>query len=123
MSYSLALLIMAVVAGVLGFGVVPFAAAEIARICFYTFVILFLVSLILDLFLAWLDRWIRAADGLSASPLRSASCQRELSRIFGELRQDAPSVGDFIVIPDPDGYAVSVKPTQVSVLKRTSGLG
>jgi uncharacterized membrane protein YtjA (UPF0391 family) len=40
----------ALVAGVLGFGVVAFAAAEIARICFFIFIVLFLFSLIAHLF-------------------------------------------------------------------------
>jgi uncharacterized membrane protein YtjA (UPF0391 family) len=41
--YSLVFLIMAMLAGVLGFGVV---AAEVARICFFVFIVLFLFSLI-----------------------------------------------------------------------------
>jgi uncharacterized membrane protein YtjA (UPF0391 family) len=44
--YSLVFLIIAMLAGVLGFGVVAFAAAEVARICFFIFIVLFLVSLI-----------------------------------------------------------------------------
>jgi uncharacterized membrane protein YtjA (UPF0391 family) len=48
--YALVFLIIALVAGALGFGVVAFAAAEIARICFFIFIVLFLVSLIAHLF-------------------------------------------------------------------------
>jgi uncharacterized membrane protein YtjA (UPF0391 family) len=44
--YSLVFLVIALIAGVLGFGVVAFGAAEIARICFFVFVVLFFVSLI-----------------------------------------------------------------------------
>ena len=44
--YSLVFLMIAIIAGILGFGVVAFAAAEIARICFFVFIVLFLVSLI-----------------------------------------------------------------------------
>jgi len=38
------------IAGVLGFGVVAFAAAEVARVFFFVFVVLFLVSLVSHLF-------------------------------------------------------------------------
>ena len=48
--YALVFLVIALVAGLLGFGVVAFAAAEIARICFFIFIFLFLVSLIAHLF-------------------------------------------------------------------------
>jgi len=48
--YSLVFLIIALVAGLLGFGVVAFAAAEVARICFFIFIVLFLVSLIAHVF-------------------------------------------------------------------------
>jgi len=44
--YALVFLVIALVAGLLGFGIVAFAAAEIARICFFIFIVLFLVSLI-----------------------------------------------------------------------------
>jgi len=44
--YALVFLVVALIAGLLGFGVVAFAAAEIARICFFIFLVLFLVSLI-----------------------------------------------------------------------------
>ena len=48
--YALMFLLVALIAGVLGFGVVAFAAAEIARICFFIFIVLFLVSLVAHLF-------------------------------------------------------------------------
>jgi uncharacterized membrane protein YtjA (UPF0391 family) len=48
--YALVFLVIALVAGLLGFGVVAFAAAEIARICFFIFIVLFLFSLIAHLF-------------------------------------------------------------------------
>ena len=48
--YSLVFLVVALIAGLLGFGVVAFAAAEIARICFFIFVALFLATLISHLF-------------------------------------------------------------------------
>jgi uncharacterized membrane protein YtjA (UPF0391 family) len=44
--YALVFLVVALVAGLLGFGVVAFAAAEIARICFFVFLVLFIVSLL-----------------------------------------------------------------------------
>ena len=47
--YTLVFLLIALIAGVLGFGVVAFAAAEIARIFFYIFLVLFLVGLITHL--------------------------------------------------------------------------
>jgi uncharacterized membrane protein YtjA (UPF0391 family) len=48
--YALMFLLVALIAGVLGFGVVAFAAAEVARIFFFVFVVLFLVSLVSHLF-------------------------------------------------------------------------
>jgi uncharacterized membrane protein YtjA (UPF0391 family) len=48
--YALMFLLIALIAGVLGFGVVAFAAAEVARIFFFIFVVLFLVSLLSHLF-------------------------------------------------------------------------
>ena len=48
--YALVFLVIALIAGVLGFGVVAFAAAEIARICFFIFIVLFLVSLLTHFF-------------------------------------------------------------------------
>jgi uncharacterized membrane protein YtjA (UPF0391 family) len=50
LGYSLVFLVIALLAGILGFGVVAFAAAEIARICFFVFIVLFLVSLLAPLF-------------------------------------------------------------------------
>jgi uncharacterized membrane protein YtjA (UPF0391 family) len=44
--YALVFLLIALAAGLLGFGVVAFAAAEIARICVFIFLVLFAVSLI-----------------------------------------------------------------------------
>ena len=44
--YALMFLLVALIAGALGFGVVAFAAAEIARIVFFVFIVLFLVGLI-----------------------------------------------------------------------------
>lgn len=48
--YALMFLLLALIAGALGFGVVAFAAAEIARIVFFVFIVLFLVGLISHLF-------------------------------------------------------------------------
>ncbi len=48
--YALMFLVIALIAGVLGFGVVAFAAAEVARIFFFVFIVLFLVSLLSHLF-------------------------------------------------------------------------
>jgi uncharacterized membrane protein YtjA (UPF0391 family) len=44
------MILAAQIAGILGFGVIAFAAAEIARICFFVFIVLFLVSLLSHLF-------------------------------------------------------------------------
>lgn len=44
--YALVFLLVALIAGALGFGVVAFAAAGIAKILFIIFLVLFLVSLI-----------------------------------------------------------------------------
>jgi len=43
--YALVFLVVALIAGLLGFGAIAFAAAEIARICFFIFLVLFIVSL------------------------------------------------------------------------------
>ena len=48
--YALVSLVIAPVAALLGFGVVAFAAAEVARIFFFIFILLFLISLIAHLF-------------------------------------------------------------------------
>ena len=47
--YALVFLVIAVIAGLLGFGAIAFAAAGIAKILFFIFLILFLVSLITHL--------------------------------------------------------------------------
>jgi uncharacterized membrane protein YtjA (UPF0391 family) len=47
--YALIFLVVALAAGLLGFGFVAFAAAEIARVLFFIFLVLFLVSLIFHL--------------------------------------------------------------------------
>ena len=44
--YALVFLIVAIVAGLLGFGAIAFAAAGMAKILFFVFLILFLLSLI-----------------------------------------------------------------------------
>ncbi len=46
LSYAILFLIIAVVAGVLGFGVIAGTSAMIAKICFVVFLVLFLFSLI-----------------------------------------------------------------------------
>jgi uncharacterized membrane protein YtjA (UPF0391 family) len=43
--YALVFLLVALVAGALGFGMVAFAATEMARILFFIFLVLFLVTL------------------------------------------------------------------------------
>ncbi|HSR06506.1 MAG TPA: DUF1328 family protein [Bryobacteraceae bacterium] len=48
--YALMFLLVALIAGTLGFGLVAFAAAQIARIVFFVFLVLFLVGLISHLF-------------------------------------------------------------------------
>jgi uncharacterized membrane protein YtjA (UPF0391 family) len=48
--YALMFLLLALIAGALGFGVVAFAAAEIARIIFFVFLILFVVGLLSHMF-------------------------------------------------------------------------
>jgi len=44
--YSLVFLVVALIAGMLGFGFVAFAAAGIAKICFFIFLVLFIASLV-----------------------------------------------------------------------------
>ena len=44
LSYAITFLIIALIAGVLGFGVIAGTAATIAKICFVVFLVLFLVS-------------------------------------------------------------------------------
>ena len=48
--YALMFLLIALIAGALGFGVVAFAAAEMARIVFFIFLVLFVVSLVSHMF-------------------------------------------------------------------------
>ena len=48
--YPLMFLLVALIAGALGFGVVAFAAAEIARIVFFVFLVLFVVGLVSHMF-------------------------------------------------------------------------
>jgi uncharacterized membrane protein YtjA (UPF0391 family) len=47
LSWALTFLVIALVAGVLGFGVIAGTAAEIAKILFILFLILFVVSLVI----------------------------------------------------------------------------
>ena len=44
--YALVFLVVAIIAGLLGFGAVSFAAAGIAKILFFIFLVLFIVSLV-----------------------------------------------------------------------------
>lgn len=46
LSYSLFFLVVALIAGVLGFGVIAGTAATIAQVCFLIFIVLFLVALV-----------------------------------------------------------------------------
>ena len=46
LSYTITFLIIAILAGVLGFGVIAGLAAEIAKILFLVFLVLFVVSLV-----------------------------------------------------------------------------
>lgn len=48
--YALVFFLIAVVAAVLGFGGIAFGAAEIAKILFFVFLVLFVGSLIVGLF-------------------------------------------------------------------------
>jgi len=45
--WALIFLVVAIVAGLLGFGAVAFAAAGIAKLLFFLFLILFIVSLVM----------------------------------------------------------------------------
>jgi uncharacterized membrane protein YtjA (UPF0391 family) len=88
MFYLLVFLIVALVSGVLGFGVVPFARTETARICFFVFIVLFLVRLILHLFLTRFDRATRDPESFfpSPPPLTPDEAEPESqadSRLFG----------------------------------------
>ena len=44
--YTIVLLVIAIIASVLGFGVLAGTAAYIAKICFFIFLVLFIVSLL-----------------------------------------------------------------------------
>ena len=44
--YALVFFMIALLAGVLGFGGIAFASAAIAKICFFIFLVLFLVTLV-----------------------------------------------------------------------------
>jgi uncharacterized membrane protein YtjA (UPF0391 family) len=44
--WALAFFIIAIIAGVLGFGGIAAGASDIARVCFFFFVVIFLVSLV-----------------------------------------------------------------------------
>ncbi|HVR87689.1 MAG TPA: DUF1328 family protein [Planctomycetota bacterium] len=44
--WALAFFIIAIIAGILGFGGIASGAAEIARVCFFFFIVVFLVSLV-----------------------------------------------------------------------------
>jgi len=46
LGYAITFLLIAIVAAVLGFGVVAGTAATIAKVCFVVFLILFIVSLV-----------------------------------------------------------------------------
>ena len=47
LSWALTFLVVALIAGVLGFGVVAGTAASIAKICFVIFLVLFVIGLVM----------------------------------------------------------------------------
>jgi uncharacterized membrane protein YtjA (UPF0391 family) len=47
--YALVFLLIALIAGALGFGFIAFAAAGIAKICFFIFLVMFIASLVMHL--------------------------------------------------------------------------
>ena len=47
LSWALTFLVIALIAGVLGFGVIAGTAATIAKICFFVFLVLFIVGLVM----------------------------------------------------------------------------
>lgn len=47
--WSAVFLIISLIAGVLGFGNVSAASADIARICFFFFIVVFLITLVMGL--------------------------------------------------------------------------
>ena len=46
LSWSLTFFVVAIIAAIFGFGGIASGAAEIARVCFFFFILIFLVSLI-----------------------------------------------------------------------------
>ncbi len=46
LSWTITFIVIALIAGVLGFGTLAGAAATVAKVCFFIFLILFIVSLI-----------------------------------------------------------------------------
>jgi uncharacterized membrane protein YtjA (UPF0391 family) len=48
--WTVMFLVIAIIAGLLGFGAVAFVAADIARICFFVFLVLFLAGLVTHMF-------------------------------------------------------------------------
>ena len=47
LSWALTFLVIALIAGVLGFGVIAGTAATIAKVCFFIFIVLFIVGLVM----------------------------------------------------------------------------
>jgi uncharacterized membrane protein YtjA (UPF0391 family) len=109
-------LTIALASGALGFGMVALGAAGIAKIGFYIFIVLFLVSLLLRVFLVRFDRTTRDPERVFATPPplgRSAASHSpaasrwlDLSGVSDGVEQAGPGAGDFIVLSDPDGYVV-----------------
>ena len=50
LSWSLTFFVVAIIAAVFGFGGIASGAAEIARVCFFLFIVVFLVTLVWHLF-------------------------------------------------------------------------
>lgn len=46
LSYTVLFVVIAIIAGILGFGVIAGTAALIAKVCFFIFLVLFVVSLL-----------------------------------------------------------------------------
>jgi uncharacterized membrane protein YtjA (UPF0391 family) len=46
LSWTLTFIVIALIAGVLGFGVVAGTAAYVAKVCFFIFLVLFVISLL-----------------------------------------------------------------------------
>ena len=51
--WALGFFIIAIIAGVLGFGGIAAGASDIARICFFFFIVVFIVSLVWHLATGW----------------------------------------------------------------------